>query len=159
MSLLKVLGSCWVLRFVLFFWPGIEPRTPALGAWTLSHWTTREVLSVVEEISLMHAVFTPSQSHTNGPWDFPGGTVDRNLPANAGDTGSTPGPGGSHMLWNHWAPEPQLLKPTRSRVHVMQQEMSLQKESCAPQWRVVPILHNEREPAHSNEDPAWPKIK
>ena len=23
---------------------GIEPRPPALGAWNLSHWTTREVL-------------------------------------------------------------------------------------------------------------------
>ena len=25
-------------------WPGIEPGPPALGAWSLSHWTTREVL-------------------------------------------------------------------------------------------------------------------
>ena len=24
-------------------WPGIEPRSPALGAWSLSHWTTMEV--------------------------------------------------------------------------------------------------------------------
>ena len=24
-------------------WPGIEPEPPALGAWSLSHWTTREV--------------------------------------------------------------------------------------------------------------------
>ena len=30
-------------------------------------------------------------------WDFPGGTVVKNLPANAGDTGSSPGPGRSHM--------------------------------------------------------------
>ena len=29
--------------------------------------------------------------------DFPGGTVVRNPPANAGDTGSSPGPGRSHM--------------------------------------------------------------
>ena len=28
-------------------------------------------------------------------WDFPGGTVVRNPPAIAGDTGSIPGPGGS----------------------------------------------------------------
>ena len=28
---------------------------------------------------------------------FPGGTVVKNLPANAGDTGSIPGPGRSHM--------------------------------------------------------------
>ena len=26
-------------------WPGIEPGSPALGAWSLGHWTTREVLS------------------------------------------------------------------------------------------------------------------
>ena len=28
---------------------------------------------------------------------FPGGTAVENLPANAGDTGSSPGPGRSHM--------------------------------------------------------------
>ena len=28
--------------------------------------------------------------------DFPGGTVVKNPPANAGDTGSSPGPGRSH---------------------------------------------------------------
>ena len=30
-------------------------------------------------------------------WGFPGGAVVKNLPANAGDTGSSPGPGRSHM--------------------------------------------------------------
>ena len=30
--------------------------------------------------------------------DFPGGTMVKNLPANAGDTGSSPGLGISHML-------------------------------------------------------------
>ena len=29
---------------------------------------------------------------------FPGGAVVKNLPANAGDMGSSPGPGRSHML-------------------------------------------------------------
>ena len=29
--------------------------------------------------------------------DFPGGAVVKNSPANAGDTGSRPGPGRSHM--------------------------------------------------------------
>ena len=32
-----------------------------------------------------------------------------NLPANAGDTGSSPGLGGSHMPQRNWAHEPQLL--------------------------------------------------
>ena len=30
-------------------------------------------------------------------WDFPGDAVVKNPPANAGDTGSIPGPGRSHM--------------------------------------------------------------
>ena len=31
------------------------------------------------------------------------------LPASAGDAGSSPGLGGSHMPWSGWAREPQLL--------------------------------------------------
>ena len=42
-------------------------------------------------------------------WGFPGGAVVENLPANAGDTGSSPALGGSHMPWGDWACEPQLL--------------------------------------------------
>ena len=30
-------------------------------------------------------------------WGFPGGAVVKNPPANTGDTGSSPGPGRSHM--------------------------------------------------------------
>ena len=32
---------------------------------------------------------------------FPGGTVVKNPPADAGDTGLSPGPGRSHMLWSN----------------------------------------------------------
>ena len=32
---------------------------------------------------------------------FPGGAVVENLPANAGDTGSSPGLGKSHMPWSN----------------------------------------------------------
>ena len=42
-------------------------------------------------------------------WGFPGGAVVENLPANAGDTGSSPGLGGSHVPQSGWAREPQLL--------------------------------------------------
>ena len=34
-------------------------------------------------------------------WDFPGGTVVKNPPANAGDMGSSSGPGRCHMLWSN----------------------------------------------------------
>ena len=40
---------------------------------------------------------------------FPGGAVVENPPASAGDTGSSPGLGGSHMPWSGWARVPQLL--------------------------------------------------
>ena len=40
---------------------------------------------------------------------FPGSAVVENLPANAGDMGSSPGLGGSHMPRSDWAREPQLL--------------------------------------------------
>ena len=33
--------------------------------------------------------------------DFPAGAVVKNPPANAEDTGSSPGPGRSHMLWSN----------------------------------------------------------
>ena len=34
-------------------------------------------------------------------WGFPGGAVVENLPAGAGDTGSSPGLGRSHMPWDN----------------------------------------------------------
>jgi len=40
-----------------------------------------------------------SPTNYTGTGDFPGATVDRNLPANAGDTGSISGLGRFHMPW------------------------------------------------------------
>ena len=40
---------------------------------------------------------------------LPGDAVLENLPANAGDTGSSTGLGRSHMPQSNWAREPQLL--------------------------------------------------
>ena len=40
----------------------------------------------------------PCPRSEKGLKGFPGGLVLKNLPANAGDTASTPGPGGSHTL-------------------------------------------------------------
>ena len=42
--------------------------------------------------------FMASECHAGG---FPGGPVVKNLPANAGDMGLTPGPGRFHMLWGN----------------------------------------------------------
>ena len=52
---------------------------------------------------------TKTKTKNPNPGEFPGGAVVENLPANAGDTGSSPGLGGSHMPWSGWACEPQLL--------------------------------------------------
>ena len=51
----------------------------------------------------------PNYQCKNWSWSFPGGAAVENPPANAGDTGSSPGLGTSHTLWSNWAHEPQLL--------------------------------------------------
>ena len=40
---------------------------------------------------------------------IPNSSVIKNLPANAGDRGSIPGPGRSHMMWSHKTHVLQLL--------------------------------------------------
>ena len=84
---------------------------------------------------------------------FPGGAVVTNPPANAGDTGSSPGLGRSHMPRSNQPREPQLL--------------SLRSRACEPQLlkptRLEPVLRNKRSHdneklAHHNEDPMQPKI-
>ena len=52
--------------------------------------------------------FIPTKEYV---WGFPGGAVVENLPANAGDMGSSPGLGRSHMPWNNEGCAPQLLSP------------------------------------------------
>ena len=53
-----------------------------------------------------HIICTKLKTLTQG---FPGGAVVENLPANAEDTGSSPGLGRSHVPRSNWAREPQLL--------------------------------------------------
>ena len=92
---------------------------------------------------------------------FPGGAVVKNPPANAGDTGSSPGLGRSHMPQSNKARAPQLMslrsrahepqllspRPTTTeacvpRAHAPQQEKPLQWEARAPQQRVTPARRN-----------------
>ena len=66
---------------------------------------------------------------------FPGGAVVESLPADAGDTGSSPGLGGSHMPRSNWA----LAGPAR----------------------LEPVLrskrgHNSERPVHRDEK--WPPL-
>ena len=57
-------------------------------------------------LTAKHCSSNSSKSICSG---FPGGAVVENLPANAGDTGSNPGLGRSHMSQSNWAHVPQLL--------------------------------------------------
>ena len=70
---------------------------------------------------------------------FPGGAVVENPPANAGDTGSSPGLGRSHMPRSSWAPWATITELAR----------------------LEPVLHNKRgryseRPAHRDEE--WPPL-
>ena len=73
--------------------------------------------------------------------NFPGGGVDKNLPAHAGDTDSIPGPGRVHMLQSNQAQVPQLLSLS-SRAG----EQQLQR-LCA----LNSVLHSKR--SQHNEKP------
>ena len=78
---------------------------------------------------------------------FPGGAVVKNPPASAGDKGSSPGPGSSHMPRSNEARAPQLLSQ-RSRARKPQ----LLKPACLePELRNKKSHHNEK-PAHHNEE-------
>ena len=73
----------------------------------------------------------------------------KNPSANAGDTGSSPGPGTSHMPRSNWVHASQLLSPHTTaaetyvpRASALQQEKPLQREARAMQQRVAPARHN-----------------
>ena len=72
--------------------------------------------------------------------DFPGGAVVKNPPANAGDTGSSPG------LIPHAAEQLSLCTTTteacKPRAHAPQQEKPPQWEAHVLQPRVAPARHN-----------------
>ena len=82
-----------------------------------------------------------------GNWDFPGGRVVKNPPANTGDMGSIPGLRRSHMPRSNPARKPQLLS-LRSRAR----EPQLLKPTV-----LEPTLRNKRshrseKPVHHNEE-------
>ena len=63
-----------------------QSRCPSIAEWINRLWYNHEMeyYSVIERDE-----------------GLPGGAVVKNPPANPGDTGSSPGPGRSHMLWSN----------------------------------------------------------
>ena len=60
------------------------------------------IIKIVEKFRVFQATLEPSFYLIQRPMrGFPGGAVVENLPANAGDTGSSLGLGGSHMPWSN----------------------------------------------------------
>ena len=92
------------------------------------------------ELGNKYLLNTAEANETNKtPWDFPGGLVVKNPPANTGDAYSIPGPWRFHMPLGNWihvwwqlslcsrGPEPQLLSPWATIPEV------LDPRACAPQ--------------------------
>ena len=66
-------------------------------------------------------------------WGFPGGAVVKNPPANAGDTGSSPGLGKSHMPRSSEARAPQLLSPRATTTEAHAPRARALKQEKPPQ--------------------------
>ena len=74
--------------------------------------------------------------------DFPGGSVEKNPPADVGDAGSIPGPGRFHVPGSNW-------------IHVLQLLSLCSRAQKVQLWSphaLGPVLHNKRN--HPNEKPA-----
>ena len=87
----------------------------------------------------------------------------KNAPANAGDTGSIPGPGKLHGPQGNLACMPQTLMPGHQKAHVPRQEKPPQQEARAPQLESSPQLTTcapypaATRPRGSSEYPVQPK--
>ena len=101
----------------------------------------------------------------------------KNLPANAGDMVSSPGPGRSHMPWSNEARVPQLLslrsrarepqllslratatEARTPRARALQQRQATAMRRPRMETKSSPCSLQLEKPAGSNEDPTQPKI-
>ena len=145
-----------------FFWKGVKglwcyKKYPSHGR-TPKHLFQPSNEKQIKGTLFLNITYNGLSSSEKVDWDFPGGAVVKNLPVNAGDTGSSPGPGGSHMPRSNWARapqllslcsracEPQLLKPTHLKPVLLNKEKPPQWEARAPHRRVAPARRNRESP-------------
>ena len=134
-----------------------------------NHWCIIFIILQLRLNTISISVILPSESNYAMLWHtssslflgFSGGSVVKNLPANSGDTSSTPGLGRSHMPWSNYARAPQPLSLC-SRV---------QKPQLLSPRTLEPLLHNNRattvrsprtatrESPYRDEDSAQSKVK
>ena len=99
-------------------------------------------------------------------WGFPGGAVVESLPASAGDTGSSPGLGGSRMPRSGWAREPQLLSlrvwslcPAVGGAAMVRGPRTAMKSGSRTAMKSGPHLPQLEEALARTEDPTQSKLK
>ena len=87
------------------------------------------------------------------------------LPASAGDAGSGPGLGGSHMPWSGWAREPQLLSlrvwslcPATGGAAMGRGPRTAMKSGPRTAMKIGPRLPQLEKALARTEDPTQPKI-
>ena len=88
---------CCAACGILVLRPGNKPGPLAVKVPSPNHWTTREFPALfyyVHNSFYYLKLFLCCKISVRG---FPGGAVVKNPPAYAGDMGSSPGPGRSHM--------------------------------------------------------------
>ena len=96
---------------------------------------------------------------------FPGGAVVESLPADAGDAGSSPGLGRSHMPRSGWAREPQLLSlrvwslcPAAGGAAIERGPRTAMKSGPRTAMKSGPRLPQLEKALARTEDPTQPKI-
>ena len=96
---------------------------------------------------ILHAIQHDQKQIFKKRENFPGGSVVKNRPTNAGDTGLIPDLGRSHRATD---PVPITTESEHSR--------ALQREAHTPQLESSPCLPQLEKSRCSNKDPAPPKI-
>ena len=114
------------------------------------------ILNLSCHVNNLHSIFPRSRFRCQETTflDFPGGPVDKNPPANAGDMGSIPGPGSFHTRWRNGAAQLQSLssRPAGCLYWSLQAwspsatRRAATGEASRPQRRAAPTHHNQSEP-------------